>query len=513
MAVSIREMLGDVRAHLDAVPIVDAEHAAAAVAGLAPIGRALDRLYGCRPHLPYGDEAQPPQAAELTRACLEAARCWPDGAGRVADLLGVAADTIGRSASSFTHEQRWALTEALAETARRCTDAAHRFQPYAAVPQLAAVRAAAVACERRAAGLPARAADRTALDHLVPASHITGGASDRIVDAAAALHLAITGRWYYPRLHMADVVITLNAAQLATAHAAAALREATALAEPHPRRPAHSPGLPGLAAPDAWRAARAGCASFDDGTKLRPPDGSPVASAAARLGHALLDHLGPIAEPTTRTALTEPRTLQALQTVTGLLPEVATGIHRATQLWLANRQLWAPERRLLAYEDRNDVATSTERAAPADYSDLEPVADTLRNAARLTSSLTSELAQHAPTPARQPYLSETHTAATVADPFLSLRAQSAHDALRRAHALHPTEWALPTRPRPIHTDQTADQHEPGHDPIRRARAAVDRLTARRDQRERQRDEQARIERLTRWRHEDHGVTDGWDAGR
>jgi hypothetical protein len=503
MAVSIRELLGDVRAHLETVGDVDAEHAMAAAAGLAAIGRALSHLHGYRPYMPREDEARPPQADALARACLETAPCWPDSAGRVADLLGVAADIIGRGAPSFTREQRWTLTEALAETARRCTDAAQRFQPYTAIPQLVAVRAAAVACERRAAELPAAAADRTALDHLVPAPHITTGAGDRIVDAAAALHRAITRQPDYPRLHMAEMVITLNAAHLATDHAAAALRDAAGVAEPHSGRPADSSGLPGLAAPDAWRAARAWCASFDDGTKLRPPDDSPIASAAARLGRAVLDHLGSTTAPTNRTVLTEPRTLLALETVIGLLPDVANGLDRGTRHWVANRQLWAPERRLLSYEDRNDVATSTDHAAVVECFDLEPLTAALGNAAQLTSALASELAQHSPAPSQQLHVSEAHSAATDADRFLSIRAQSARDAVRRAHALHPTEWALPTQPRAIR----ADPHEHGHDPIERARAAVERVSARRNQLD------ASTQRLTQRRRNDLCASDGWEAVR
>jgi hypothetical protein len=308
---------------------------------------------------------------------------------------------------------------------------------------------------------------------------------------------------------MAEMVITLNAAHLATDHAAAALRDAAGVAEPH----SGSSGLPGLAAPDAWRAARACCASFDDGTKLRPPDDSPIAAAAARLGRALLDHLGSTAAPTNRRVFTEPRTLQALETVTGLLPDVANGLDRGTRYWVANGQLWAPERRLLSYEDRNDVVTSTDHAAVAECFDLEPLTEALGNAARLTSALASELAQHSPAPSQQPHVSEAHTAATGADRFLSIRAQSARDSVRRAHALHPTEWALATRPQVTDGDETADQHEHGHDPMRRARAAVDRLTARRNQLERQRDDHASTQRLTQWRHYDAGVSDGWDAGR
>lgn len=459
MAVTIRELLGDVRAHLDDTttsPVADADSALAAVAGLAPIGRALDRLYLYRPH--DLDENEPPQVALLTHACLDAARCWPDAGGRVADLLGATADTIGRHAHTFTHEQRWGLAEALAETARRCTDAAQRFEPYATIPQVTTARAAAAACERRAALLSAAAADRTVLDHLVPGRLATAGTADnRIVDAAAALHLAITSAGYCPRLNMAEMVITLNAGQLTTAHAAAAVqRQATlrAAANTDPRTtPAEDPtlGRLGLAAPDAWRAARTHCASFDDGTKLRPPDDSPIASAAARLGRALLDQLGTTPTPASPTTIDDPQALQTLQTVTGLLPDVASRLSRATRPWVADRQLWAPERRLLSYEDRNHAVTSTDRPAVVEYFDLEPLTGALRLAAALTTALASELAQYSPHPARQPHLTEAHTAATDTARYLSIQAQSAHDAVRRAHAMNTQEWALPTGPRPSQT--------------------------------------------------------------
>lgn len=158
MAVSIGELLDSVRDHLDArrAAGVDAETAADAAAALVPIGRALDLLYGYRPYAYFGDENRPVEAAALTSACVDAARGWTGQGARVADLLGAAADAIGTRARSFSGEQRWALTEALAVTTRRCIDAAREFPPYARIPQLEAARKAAVACERLATLLPSR---------------------------------------------------------------------------------------------------------------------------------------------------------------------------------------------------------------------------------------------------------------------------------------------------------------------------------------------------------------------
>lgn len=144
----------------------------------------------------------------------------------------------------------------------------------------------------------------------------------------------------------------------------------------------------------------------------------------------------------------DPQALTLLQTVTGMLPDIASRLSRATRTWVANRQLWAPERRLLSYEDRNRAVTSTDRAAVVEGFDLEPLTDTLRLAADLTTALASEIARHAPAPARQPNMLAAHSASTAAARYLSIQAQSAHDAVRRAHAITTQEWALPTSPRP-----------------------------------------------------------------
>src|SRR5439155_22669646 len=115
---------------------------------------------------------------------------------------------------------------------------------------------------------------------------------DRIVDAAAALQHAIAAAGYYPRLYMAEMLITINAAQLATAHDAAALSHSHRAAGLPPNECAAAT-VAGRAAPAAWKAARTHCASFDDDTKLRPPDGSPIAAAAARFRRGLPGLCGP----------------------------------------------------------------------------------------------------------------------------------------------------------------------------------------------------------------------------
>jgi hypothetical protein len=299
---------------------------------------------------------------------------------------------------------------------------------------LEAARTAAVACERRAALLPVEAADRTALDRLVPGRHLTSTANERIIDAAAALHHGITGRGYYPRLCMAELLITVNAAHLATAHAAHEL--------PAP--------APGVAAPVAWRAARVECSGFDDGTKLRPPESSAVAAAAARLGRSLLERFGSVPDQPSTAGIASARldtdALASLHTVIQLLPDIAAHLEHATWAWSVQRTLWAPERRLLSFEDRNDIPTRGDRIAQADREDL----DRLRHSLTLSGSLTTALAgdlgmaveRSHPGHTRLPHMGDALTTATGKSHYLSIHTQSAHDALRRAHALNPREWAL-----------------------------------------------------------------------
>src|SRR5690242_18342142 len=100
MAVSIGELLAAAGDHLHQrrAEGVQPDTAADAAAAVAPVARALDLLYGYRPYASFGDQTRPIEAANLTAACADAARSWPDQAGRVADLLGAAADAIGTHA-------------------------------------------------------------------------------------------------------------------------------------------------------------------------------------------------------------------------------------------------------------------------------------------------------------------------------------------------------------------------------------------------------------------------------
>jgi hypothetical protein len=364
MAVTLRELLTDAHRRLDD-PDVDTRAAAlAAVAAFHHVARALEHLYASRPAGQFTPEDRPGPVTELIAVASSAARCWPQAGGRVADLIGVAADAVATRSRQFDDAQRWAISVVLAETARRAVDTARQFAPYADVPHLIAVREAAVACEQRAAQRPA-AADPTALDRLIPGTARAGGIS-AIVDAVAALHAGTITR---PHAHwrMAEVVITINAAQVAAAHAASYVAHLPAEPGRHPWR------RPSVTAPEAWSTARLLCRPFDDTTKFRTPGDSVIVNSAARLGRCLIDQVGRAPAPGMPSA--QPPSVDteragAILTVVTLLPEIANQLQRAVRAFAYTRQLWAPERSLLAHEERNEIAASPRLGVPQ-FRDLE----------------------------------------------------------------------------------------------------------------------------------------------
>lgn len=445
MAVTIAELLADAQNRLTGPAAEPRQVAQEAVAAFTHIARALDGLYSQRPYEHKPEQQHPAIVADLAYSARAASTCWPGASGQVGDLVGVAADAIATRARTFTDPQRWALSLAFAETARRCVDTARNFPPYRNIPHLGAVREAAVVCEQRAAAAPVNAGDRTALDRLIADPVSSGSGLSSAIDAAAALHAALLAR-PSARLTMAELLITVNAAQVATAHAAAYARQ---LPPDAGQPPWHGPAL---AAPDAWRAARLHCRPFDDATKLRPPADSPIIDAAARLGRTLIDHLGPAPTPGAASpphAGAHPAAAATLLTVTSLLPEIADRLQWAAADWGHTRQLWAPQRQLLAYEDRKIAAADPARVAIASHHDTEPLVISLHVAGTLTTALASDLATSIGT--RLPNVVRAHTTTVAASTTLSPMAASAHDALRRAQLLPVAEWAVPTRPGPART--------------------------------------------------------------
>jgi hypothetical protein len=438
MAVTLRELLSDAQDRLEHAHSDARAAALEAVAAFGPIARALDQLYPQQHFEQLTLERHSPDVRALADAAHAAATCWPQAGGHIADLVGAAADAVAIRSRQLDEPQRWALSVEFAETARRAVHTAQQFPPYARIPHLIVLRDAAVACEQRAARSP-DAADATALDAFVPGLARTGDLT-AIIDAAAALHIAATAS-PRSRLRVAEVIVTISAVQLATAHAG------SYAARLPPEPGVHPWHRPSLSAPDAWQAARLHCRPFDDATKLHPPHDSPIVTAAARLGRTLLDQFGPapiLGVPAAKHAGSDLERASALLTVTTLLPDIAARLQRAVHSYGHTRQLWANERSLLAHEKRGHRPGEPTRIAVPDYGDLERLMTTLRLAGTLTTALASDLGSFAP--ARLPNLTRVHAMTSAATKVLSPMATTAHDEVRHALLVAPHEWAAPIGP-------------------------------------------------------------------
>lgn len=444
MAVTLRELFAAAHYRIDR-PSADPRGAAQdAVAVFDHVARGLDHLYGSGPTAQSTPEMRPDPIANLIVAARDAARCWPQAHGPVTDLVGAAVDAVVTRSHLFDDPQRWALSVELAETTRRAADTARRFAPYANVPHLIAARDAAVACEQRAAQNP-DATDPTALDRIIPGTARAGGLP-AIVDAAAALHEAAVTR-PHTRWRMAEVVIAINAAQVAAAHAASYVAHLPAEPGTHPWH------RPSLSAPEAWSTARILCRPFDDATKLRPPVGSAIVGSAARLGRGVIDQLGPaptVGVLSAEQASDDPERAGAILTVIAVLPEIANQLQRAVHAFAYTGQLWAPERNLLAHEERDEIGVEPPRLGVPQYRDLERLITTLPVAGTLSTALAADLASVAPT--RLPDVTRAHTASTAANGALSAMAMGAHDAARRGRLIVEREWAMTPTSNPRRTN-------------------------------------------------------------
>jgi hypothetical protein len=139
-----------------------------------------------------------------------------------------------------------------------------------------------------------------------------------------------------------------------------------------------------------------------------------------------------------------------LRAVVNQLPELARLLERATESWTRNQSVHAPQRRLARCEqDHVTLATGggAGRVVAVQPGDLADTISALRDAERLSTSLSAELDRtsdvygHQP----QPYLAAAHRAATAESTPLA-RARRAQTATRRAGATQPSDWTLPPRP-------------------------------------------------------------------
>jgi hypothetical protein len=76
-----------------------------------------------------------------------------------------------------------------------------------------------------------------------------------------------------------------------------------------------------------------------------------------------------------------------LRTVTNHLPELADHLQQANVGWGGSKLIYAPERRLASYQNRNHQVTTTDRIVPVNHDDLNELREALQDVARLTSHL------------------------------------------------------------------------------------------------------------------------------
>lgn len=445
---------------------VSAEDAIAAVTTTA---RALGQLTAepATRRTPTLDAERTDLITHLTAATQPVAQVWPAHPAAtasatgvsVADLVAAAADVAARLTPTLGDAQRWAIAVAFAETIRRCAHAAQSYPPYRTVPQLRRVELAAAALEQHATLRPPTPLGSAILDRAVPLPHPPVATL-----GITAAPDAIAGLLHQLRAAVAQHRLTLGDAFAATLVARSAAGHAATLATALTRATAAPP--PWRASPAAWQAVQYAYAPFDDGTKntvttpeVEPPSDTvpvddSVVGPSATLAWAITLHDALRAPPATRSAgsyatnagvpywpsqLDElAQTVTALRVVSNGLPELALLLRRATDDWHTHRTLYAAERRLTSYEDRNHAVTSTTRIVHPELGDLEELRAALHLAESLSLSLSVQLDRTRPDLGSKPQPALATMHAQALDP--ATLPAAARSALRRAGADTPPQW-------------------------------------------------------------------------
>lgn len=339
-----------------------------AITALTPAGRALSVLThdGIEER---ANDRRTMAVRELVRHCQHAASAWRPVPGRLSDLAGAAADTIGRLNGDLDSAERWHAAVAVTELVRQCAGAARRFPPYRNVPQLLHVHRVAALVEQLAAADPPSAQHGAALDRLIPATHLPDHqpaaqiAAEAAAALTAALHAAATGPGIRPTEALAAAAASHTAALHASAveHALGARLERTA--------------------PDAWLAVQDALRPFRCSDIATPNGHSPVILWASRLQRALDDdrrggHLD--AGLALRAAAT--------RTVTSQLPAIAAHLKVGLVRAAAHRLLLARARNLPHSEARTS-AVIHDRIIPVTISDLTALTTALHRAEETSAAL------------------------------------------------------------------------------------------------------------------------------
>lgn len=442
-----------------------------AIGAITTTSRALSQLTAdpATRRSPTLDAERIDRITRLSAAAQAVAQVWPQHPAAsasptgvpVADLVAAAADIAARLSPTLGEAQRWAIAVAFAETIRRCAHAAQNHPPYWAVPQLRRAESAAAAVEQHAAAQPPTALGSTILDRAVPLP--TPPAATLGINTAPD---AIVGLLHHIRSAVSQHRLTLGDAFAATLAARSAAGHAATLATALTRATATPP--PWRTAPAAWQAVQHAYAPFDDGTKntANTPDAAepasdtfpivdPLGGSSVVLTWAITLHDALRVASTAQTAAVHvisggatpggpqraedlAQTITVLRAVSNGLPELAVLLRLGTDDWHTHHTLYAPERRLTSYEDRNHAVTSTTRIVHPELGDLDELRSSLRVAENLSVSLSVQLDRTRPDLGAnpQPALAATHAQAL--DP--AALSAAARSALRRAAADAPPQW-------------------------------------------------------------------------
>jgi hypothetical protein len=377
MATSLQDLVDQAR-RLTALPGTDAAQAGDAIAALGHAGPALSAVAdGLFDAGLAADTRRVLAMRELAAACTAASRQWPRGSGRLADVVGVAADLLAARTTRLEVAELWSAGIAISGVVRRCADRATAFPPYARVPALVRVRRTVALVDQVAALDPPDPRRRAALDALLPPTELSPNASTarQVADSVAGLVQALDRGTRTGALHLADALAVSTVAELAARHGVTLAAALTGTAQANPAW---------TKAPAGWRTMQAALTRFEDGSRYRTDPASAVARWEVQL-HSALQQPAP---PGKQADLAELATTTRL--LVNHLPLIARHLERAVERWARDGALLAAARSLPRSDEhinavmRNQVVVVTAR-------DVGPVLLAARAARCLSTALATEL--------------------------------------------------------------------------------------------------------------------------
>lgn len=382
MATTARELLALAREEARQAEQPTVEQAEAAITALGVAARELQRR-AIADTCGGGDRERWIAVNQLIAACDAATAAWPARPGRLPDLVGAACDALGTHTAELGENARWALAVELSRACRHCAAAALRHGPYARVPPLRWVHAAAVEVERQAARRPPEPGSGIVLDLPVPSPHpVTAPHHAAVLNAAGTLGRAL-------RRECVPGPLSIRAALATVAAAEDAARRCAGFASTHSRT---SVGA-WRHAPDSWQIIYAALVRFQDGSRRRHAEPSATVQAALGVEQALA-RIGSDHDMDAEAAT-------ALRTVANQLPLLARELDLAARRWGRDEVLYARARDLLR-TDELVPAILNDATVPATAEHLSPIITAVHVTERLSAALSAELNQTAGRLGHQP---------------------------------------------------------------------------------------------------------------